>query len=640
MNKLIPFKNLIGLWLLVVSWCHTATIAAQNISTILKSTSNTSTDNAYGRGVATDASNNVYVVGNFVGSVSFGSNTLTSAGGADIFIAKYDNTGAFQWARRAGGTGDDQVNGIALSSSDIYIAGQIGTTTVNFNTPSATGSNEITSAGSNDIFVAKFDNTGAFQWAKRAGGTGDDIANGVAVSGTEVYIVGRIGVNVANFNTPSATGSNEITSAGSNDIFVAKYDNTGVLQWVKRAGGTTSDTGYGIAVSGTEVYITGNISSTANFNTPSNGSSNTIASGGSNDVFVAKFDNAGIFQWARRAGGTGVDNASGIAVSGTGVYITGYIDVNTVNFNTPSNGSSNTITSAGSYDMFVAKFNSSGTFQWAKRAGGTGSDVGNNIAASGTDIYVVGNINGTANFNTPSATGSNEIISAGNADVYVAKYDDTGMLQWVKRGGGTGSDQGFGVAATTTHVFITGSFVGTANFNTPSASGSNELSSVSASNDMFLVSYNAVVLPVELISFEGIYIDPKDSFGKGGNLLTWTTANETNNKGFEVERQAATANEWETLGFVAAQGKAATYQFLDNTPTSSSLTLSTTVRFQTSPSLITSPTLVNYYRLRQIDNDGTETLSKAIAIQVQGSKDKLKAYPSVTHSILTIETDA
>lgn len=607
MNKLFPFKSLTPLLLLVCSLCQTATSAAQNISTLIKSTSVTSADNAYGRSVVTDASNNVYVTGNFVGSVAFGSVTLTSAGGSDVFIAKYDNSGAFQWARRAGGTSDDVVNGIALSGSDIYIAGQIGATIVNFNTPSTTGS-EITSAGGLDIFVAKFDNTGTFQWARRAGGTSDDLANGIAVSGTEVYIVGRIGANIVNFNTPSAINSNEITSVGSNDIFVAKFNSSGTFQWARRAGGTNSDTGYGIAVSGTDIYITGNMSLTANFNTPSSGSSNTIASAGNNDIFVAKFNSSGTFQWAKRAGGTGVDNAAGIAVSGTEVYITGYIDVNTVNFNTPSDVSSNTLASAGSFDMFIAKFNSSGIFQWAKRAGGTGSDVGNSIAASGTEIYVVGNINGTANFNTPSMAGSNGIISAGNADICIAKYNDIGTLQWVKRGGGTGSDQCFGATATTTNVFITGSFVSTANFNTPSAPGSNELSTVSTNYDMFLVSYSAAVLPVELISFEGQ--------SKGlGNLLTWKTANEQNNKGFQIERLNPVSQTWDILAFKTANNKTSTYEYTDNTPLS-----------------------ISTYRLRQIDNNGKETLSKVISI-AQKSNSKLIAYPNPVSNVLTIDTD-
>ena len=115
------------------------------------------------------------------------------------------------------------------------------------------------------------------------------------------------------------------------------------------------------------------------------------------------------------------------------------------------------------------------------------------------------------------------------------------------------------------------------------------------------------IIPVELLYFKG---QSKDKT----TVLTWVTASETNNKGFEVERRNAASGDWETLGFVAAKGKAATYDFVDNTPLA-----------------------VAYYRLRQIDNDGKETLSKVIAIQANG-KTTLKAYPSVTTGILTIET--
>ena len=114
------------------------------------------------------------------------------------------------------------------------------------------------------------------------------------------------------------------------------------------------------------------------------------------------------------------------------------------------------------------------------------------------------------------------------------------------------------------------------------------------------------MLPVELLDFSG-----KNT--EGGNLLTWTTANEQTNKGFQVERLNSLGN-WDVLGFKTANTKASTYEFTDNAPLSTS-----------------------YYRLRQIDNDGKETLSKVISINTKGSS-KLKAYPSVTTGILTIET--
>ena len=519
------------------------TLLAQTPNLLIKATSATIGDNSQARSMAVDASGNTYITGYFSGSVAFGSTTLVSAGGQDIFLAKYDNTGSFQWAKRAGGSVDNDIAyGVAVSGSDVYITGFFNST-ANFNTPSATGSNEITSAGGTDIFLAKYDNTGSFQWAKRAGGTTGDIAYGVAVSGSDVYITGSFN-STANFNTPSATGSNEITSAGNSDIFLAKYDNTGSFQWAKRAGGTTGDIAYGVAVSGSDVYITGSFNSTANFNTP----------------------------------------------SATG---------------------SNEITSAGQ-DIFLAKYNSSGIFQWAKRAGGTSNDVAYGVVVSGSDVYITGYFQGTANFNTPSATGSNEITSAGSLDIFLAKYDNTGSFQWAKRAGavGTSNDAAYGVAVSGSDVYITGGFRGTANFNTPSATGSNELTTVGTFGDVFLARYAGAVLPIELLSFSGKHTE-------GGNLLTWQTANEVNNKGFEVERapqppQGASPM-WETIGFVDAKGKAATYEFTDKAPFGG----------------------WGLYRLRQIDYDGKETLSKVISIATK-DKGKLTVYPNPVSNTLNL----
>ena len=114
----------------------------------------------------------------------------------------------------------------------------------------------------------------------------------------------------------------------------------------------------------------------------------------------------------------------------------------------------------------------------------------------------------------------------------------------------------------------------------------------------------STVLSVELLDFKGTHTE-------GGNQLTWTTAHEVNNKGFSVEKQ--TSNAWETLGFVAAQSKG-TYQFTDNVLLG-----------------------ISYYRLRQEDVDGTETLSKTLSVQAN-KFSKVKVTPSVTSGILTIES--
>ena len=116
----------------------------------------------------------------------------------------------------------------------------------------------------------------------------------------------------------------------------------------------------------------------------------------------------------------------------------------------------------------------------------------------------------------------------------------------------------------------------------------------------------SAVLPVELLDFKGRNTE-------GWNLLTWQTASEVNNKGFEVERLMDNG-QWIILGFVKGNNKASTYTFTDNEPLSTS-----------------------YYRLRQIDFDGKETLSKVISIATKGKGKGLTIYPNPVSNTLTLE---
>jgi hypothetical protein len=117
------------------------------------------------------------------------------------------------------------------------------------------------------------------------------------------------------------------------------------------------------------------------------------------------------------------------------------------------------------------------------------------------------------------------------------------------------------------------------------------------------------IIPVELIDFQGTYDVPQKQI-----VLNWQTANELNNKGFEVQKQMRYGSDWQTLGFVNAIGKATWYDFVDKTPF-----------------------LLNYYRLRQMDFDGKETFSKVVSVATNGAKT-LKIYPTlVTNGILNVE---
>lgn len=400
--------------------------------------------------VATDGLGNIYTTGSFEGTVTVGGLSLTSLEGTDVFVAKFNRFGTVQWLRRGGGSNFATESGESIAvdgSGNVYVTGTF-SNNANFNTPSATGKNELVSAGASDIFVAKYNTSGALQWLVRGGGTSGDIGYGIAVDGSgNVYVTGSFGLT-ANFNTPSATGSNELVSAGASDVFVAKYNTSGVVQWLRRGGGTSSDEGTGIGVDGTgNVYVVGTFNGTANFNTPSATGSFEVTSAGDRDIFVVKYNASAARQWVRRGGGTSFDEGKDISVDSNGdFYITGYF-ASTANFNTPSASGSNELISAGSVDIFVIKYNTSGGILWRERGGGTNVDIGEAIVRrGGGSVYVTGYYNGTINFNTPSAAGTNELQPFGLFDLFVAKYSSFGGLQGLLQGGGVRDDLGTGVA--------------------------------------------------------------------------------------------------------------------------------------------------------------------------------------------------
>ncbi|MDH3442922.1 MAG: SBBP repeat-containing protein, partial [Deltaproteobacteria bacterium] len=348
------------------------------------------------------------------------------------------------WAKRAGGasSGDAGLGTVVDGLGNSYVTGIFqGTATFGLGEANQT---TLTSAGGEDIFVARYDSSGLLQWAKRAGGAGSDRGLGIAMDVLgNVYVTGLFN-GTATFGL-GETNQTVLTSAGSHEMFVARYDASGLLQWARRGGGTGSDRGAGIAVDGSgNISVTGLFFGSATFGQGQAGQT-TLTSAGSDDIFVAQYDATGFLQWARQAGGTGLDQGVSVAVDGSGnSYVTGYFS-NAATFGQGQAGQT-TLTTAGDRDMFVAKYDATGFLLWAKQAGGTGADRGFSLTADGLgDVYVTGLFNGSATFGLGEAN-QTTLNSAGGDDVFVAKLDFNGLLQWVTRAGGTGSEGGLGIA--------------------------------------------------------------------------------------------------------------------------------------------------------------------------------------------------
>jgi hypothetical protein len=262
----------------------------------------------------------------------------------------------------------------------------------------------LSSAGAKDVFLVKYSSTGAHVWSKRLGGSGYDMGGSVAVDGAGNVVV------VGTFEGTINLGGGSLTSAGERDLFVAKFSPAGQHLWSKRFGGTRTDWVRRVAVDGAgDALLTGQFLGSINFGGP------TLTSAGFEDIFLAKLSGAtGGHVWSMRLGSSSAPDAGyGVAVDGSGnVAITGFF-AGSVNF-----GGGAIL--AQSYDIFVAKYSSAGTYVSARRfgdpAGQYNSQYADAIAmsSSGT-VFITGHFVGTLDFGA-----AGRASSYGGNDGYLA----------------------------------------------------------------------------------------------------------------------------------------------------------------------------------------------------------------------------
>lgn len=382
-----------------------------------------STVNDYCKAIFVDFQGNVYATGYFQSTTDFdpgtGTFTLSSSGSSDIFITKLDSNGNFIWAKKMGGTGFDSGYSITIDgNNNILITGTF-SGTVDFDP--GTSIINLISSGTQDIFISKYDNNGNYLWARKIGGSSNDLGNSIVTDANfNVYTTGSF-AGIADFDP--GVGTFNITSAGSQSVYVNKLDPSGNFVWAKSMGGAGSgaNQGNGIALDAlSNIFLTGYFSSTIDID-PNSGVYN-LTSIGSQDAFNCKLDNGGNLIWATQIGGTSLDMGNAIVIdNSSNIYTTGYFG-NSVDFD-PSAGVYN-LTSQGVQDTYTYKSDSNGNLIWAKKMGGTGNDQGNSICLDAlSNIISTGNFSNSVDFNPD--LGTFNLTSAGNIDVYLHKINQS-----------------------------------------------------------------------------------------------------------------------------------------------------------------------------------------------------------------------
>lgn len=434
-------------------------------------------------GLAFSESGDIIATGWYSGTVDLdpgpGEKVVQSNGSEDIFLMKFTTSGELVWATAWGGPETDCGSQVTVGTDgSIYVTGWCGDA-IDFDPGYGIDRHDF--QGGNDVFVAKFDDGGNYQWSRQWGGPDFDTGHGIALSPD-----GYIYCGWEFFGSVDVDPGPEVDDRQSNgglEAGLSKFDTDGNLVDAWTFGGTYGDGSDGLVFDSTgNLYITGDFAETADLD-PGQGVEE-FTSHGERDVFLIKLDSSDNYVWARTWGGAGTawDKGNGIALDHEGNVITGGFFGGSVDFDYGPGVDIHD--SNGEDDAFVCKHDPSGNLLWANTWGGPQWDVVIDTFCDGFgNVYATGFYRDSIDIDP----GSHQKIttSSGAGDFYISAFNSSGEMFYSMAAGGLGWDKGWDVIADDSgNIYVAGGFEKTVVFD--QVYGSHIRSSVGDA-DIFIV---------------------------------------------------------------------------------------------------------------------------------------------------------
>lgn len=321
-----------------------------------------------------------------------------------------------------GESGTNTPQGFAKYDKTLVLSGLLG--------GSLTGSYPITFAGGNadGILTSINHSDGSINWIKQFGGGGDEVVVDTTMdSSGNYYLTGYMtGAGSNSLDADPGPGVYQlpvVSLAANRDIFIIKLDSNGDFVWGKKMcspSGAGNDDAATIKLdSAGNIYVAGSF---VYLNFDPNGGSQTYTSVGNADAFIVKLDNNGNFVWVDILPGTSTKKINDMEIdSSDNIYVLGRFQ-GTIDLN-PDTTATDIRTTAGSFDTFVAKYTSSGTYVWGQSYGGTGSDTPEKIILNGSNLYVSGAFSKTVDLDPTAGTNT---YTAVNSEGYFSKFGTDG----------------------------------------------------------------------------------------------------------------------------------------------------------------------------------------------------------------------